>query len=193
MKQNLIFLLKVMTAYAVLAASFSLVGPFLPEAHRLDDPTRSASSEHVIGHIVFGMMAGAAGLATRYIVLAGTFTILLDADHLVNFLQIDAVSRMGHSIPFGIISAIIMFLIFGKKDYRLAAISFAAVLSHMSFDTLLQAGNFPLYTPFYSQEIVFQGTDWIFLQVIAIGLVGIATLYTKIKQKRDTETARNLK
>ena len=185
MKQSLGFLFKAMSAYAILSASFSLIGPFLPEAHKLDDPLASLSVEHVAGHIVFGMTVGAAGLATRYLILAGSFTILLDSDHFINFLQLEAIPRMGHSIPFGITSAVIMVLIFGKKDYLLGAVSFAAVLSHISFDTLLQAGNFPLFTPIYNQEIIFQNTDWILIQVAAVGLVGLTTLCKRIKQRKD--------
>ena len=162
---------KTSLTYGLLAAGFSLIGLLLPYGISPKDPLESASVEHVVGHIVFGMMAAFASLSFRYIMLGGMFAIILDSDHLVNFLNLEMISRMGHSIPFAILAPIVLMLIFGKKDYLLGAIAFAAVFSHISFDTLLGTGTFPILIPFSSHITDFQASDWIIFQLIAFGVV----------------------
>ncbi|MGI0009999.1 MAG: hypothetical protein ACREAE_01200 [Nitrosopumilaceae archaeon] len=100
----------------MLATSFSVIGTFLPEKQYLDSPLASLTVEHVLGHILFGAAAGAAGLSLRYLLVGGSFAIILDSDHLIHFIGIEAIPKMGHSIPFAIISVIGMMLIFGKKN-----------------------------------------------------------------------------
>ena len=81
-----------------------------------------------------------------------------------------------------------MMLVFGRRDFLLGAIAFAAVFSHMSIDTIIAytSGEFPLFIPFSDYITSFQGTDWIILQLVAIIAVVIAKLVTekkRIKQK----------
>jgi hypothetical protein len=151
----------------------------LPSATLQPDPISSLSAEHVVGHIVWGMMAGAVSLSLRYFFLAGSFAIILDSDHLINFLNIDAVGRMGHSIPFAIFAMIVMMVCFGRREYLLGSISFAAVFSHMSFDTVLGSGDFPILTPFSNYVTDFSGIDWIFLQLVAVSVVLIAKILVR--------------
>jgi len=183
-------LFKTTLVYGVFAACFSIIGLLLPTAVLPNDPLESATIEHVVGHIIWGMMAAFATLSLRYIFVGGLFAIILDADHLVGFLSIESVSRMGHSIPFALLVPIGMMLIFGKRDFILGAISFAAVFSHLSFDTLLDFGSFPLHVPFSNLVITFQGTDWIILQLIAVGAVISAKLITekRVNKKSLDET-----
>ena len=98
---------------------------------------------------------------------------------------------MVHSLPFAIIIAVIMLYVFGKKDYRLAAISFSAIISHIAFDTWFvgqihpdSTGGFPLFSPFTVEIIKFQGLDWLYLEILAIVIIGIiAVLNRKISIK----------
>jgi len=90
---------------------------------------------------------------------------------------------MAHSVSFGLIAILVMMIIFGKRDYLLGAISFAAVLSHISFDILLNGGSeFPFFTPFTSELTIFQEYDWILMQIAAIILVGISVLISRRKK-----------
>ena len=90
-----------------------------------------------------------------------------------------------------IIIGVIMLLILGKKDYRLAAISFSAIISHIAFDTWFtgqlypgSSTGFPLFSPFTVEIIRFQGLDWLYLEILAIAIVGIiAILNHKISIK----------
>ena len=119
----------------------------------------------------------------KYFLIGGIFPIILDSDHLIQFLGMEVVPRMAHSVSFGLISIIVMMMIFGKRDYILGAISFAAVLSHISFDILLGGGSvFPFFTPFITEETIFQELDWILMQICAVILVGISVFISRRKK-----------
>jgi len=189
------FFIKACAVFSILSFGFSLTG----FAFHADDSSiigtplivSNPSLEHIFGHLFFGMIAGAISLSLRYIFLSGALALLLDADHLLQFLDVEMISRMVHSLPFAIIIAVIMLYVFGKKDYRLAAISFSAIISHIAFDTWLagqihpgSTGGFPLFSPFTLEIIKFQGLDWLYLEILAVVIVGIiAVLDRKISIK----------
>jgi len=190
------FFVKACIIFSVLSFGFSLTGLLFPD----DDSFFYAgnplivshpSFEHIFGHLMFGMIAGAISLSLRYVFLSGAFALLVDADHLLQFFNIEMISRMSHSIPFAIIIAIVMLYVFGKKDYRLAAISFFAIISHIAFDTFLigqiypgSSGGFPLFAPITLEFFQLQGLDWLYLEVLAVGIIGIiAMLDRKISIK----------
>ncbi|MGI0075577.1 MAG: hypothetical protein ACREA5_06510, partial [Nitrosotalea sp.] len=112
--------------------------------------------------------------------------VLIDSDHLIGLTHIDALGRMSHSISFGIISLVVMMILFDKKDWRLGAISFAAVFSHISFDIFDGDPKFPIFTPFYNHLISFPKLDWLYFEIMAIIIIGIATMFTREKEQRVT-------
>ncbi|MBM2852345.1 MAG: hypothetical protein HW420_892 [Candidatus Nitrosotenuis sp.] len=137
------------------------------------------------------MIVGVASMRIRYIATAGIFPIALDADHLIQFLNLEAIPRMGHSILFGFISIPLMMFFAGKKDYLLGAVSFSAVLAHVSFDILLGGTtSFPFFIPIINKMITFQGYDWVVLLLAAIAIVGITRIITKnhITEHKSQET-----
>jgi membrane-bound metal-dependent hydrolase YbcI (DUF457 family) len=141
------------------------------------------------------MIAGAISLSLKYVFLTGAFALLVDADHLLQFFNVEMIGRMTHSFPFAIIIAVILLYVFGKKDYRLAVISFSAIISHIAFDIWLagqiypgSTSGFPLLSPFTVEIIKFQGLDWLYLEILAIAIVGIiAILDRKISIKNHIE------
>jgi len=186
-KRDIIFVTKTTLVYGSLVATFSILGIFLPERQYLDNPlTGGLDIEHILGHIVWGLMVGVAGLSLRYFLIAGSFAIIIDADHLIQFLNIEAIGRMGHSIPFGFVSVILLMIIFGRRDYLLGCIVFAAMLAHISFDTLTGSGNFPLFVPFYDDLVRFPDSFWFVFLLVGIGLVlsGKFWQVTKYKKKQ---------
>ena len=186
--ENFAFIVKTSTLYGILAAVFSLVGLSLSSTYLVGNPLEVSgiSVEHVIGHIVLGLMIGLVTFRLKYFLIGGIFSIILDADHLIQFLGIEVVPRMAHSISFGLIAIFVMMIIFGKRDYLLGAISFAAVLSHISFDILLTGtSEFPFFTPFTSEVTIFQGYDWILMEIVAVMLVGISVLISKRKKMKQ--------
>jgi len=171
---NFSFIIKASALYSVLAFSFSIIGVFLPGGYIVGNPfeVSSITIEHVVGHVIFGLMIGFFSFRVRYFVLAGLFPIILDSDHLIQFFSVEMIPRMAHSIPFGIIAAVTMMIILGKKDFLLGAIAFTAVISHISYDILLGGStSFPFLVPFISGLIQFGGLDWVIFQVLAISIV----------------------
>lgn len=191
MKLDMRFFIKSSIQYVILAGTFSIIGIFLPTRQMDVDPLSSLSIEHVLGHITWGLIAGTAILIAgitiprlRYFFLSGAFAILLDADHLINFLWIEITPRMSHSIIFGVIAAVVMIVLFSKRDYILGAVAFSGVLTHMSFDTFSGGGWFPLFTPVQNEFFIFQTSYWILFELAAImiiGLTAIKTRFTSIK------------
>ena len=188
------FFIKSCVIFSVLSFGFSLTGFLFPDdSYIIGNPliVSNPTLEHIFGHVAFGIIAGAISLSLRYVLLSGALALLVDADHLLQFLDVEMISRMVHSLPFAIIIAVIMLYIFGKKDYRLAAISFSAIISHVAFDTWFvgqinpgSTGGFPLLSPFTVEIFRFQGLDWLYLEILAIAIVGIiAVLNRKISIK----------
>jgi hypothetical protein len=184
------FVLATSGLYAGLATAFSMIGllpisgNLLPTPYLIGNPLEVSgiSVEHVVGHITFGMIAGIATLSVRYLIIAGLFPIALDADHLIQFLNLEAIPRMGHSFVYAIISVPIMMYVLGKRDYRLGAISLASVLTHVSFDVLLSGkmgSSFPILIPFSSQTVTLIEYDWILFLAAAAIIVGTGTFITK--------------
>lgn len=178
MKEVVSLIIKASLVYCALAAAFSLVGIPLAEktiAHQ--NPLGAISLREVVGHVLWGLIAGIVTLSLRYVILGGFFAVLIDADHLVGLIPIDSISRMSHSLAFGAIAIIVMLLLFGKKKYLLAAVAFAGVFTHMSYDTFAgEDGQFPLFAPFYTKVIHFPNTDWIFFEIAAIIIVGVVAV-----------------
>jgi len=188
------FFVKSCVIFSVLSFGFSLTGFLFPDdSYIIGSPliVSSPTLEHIFGHVAFGIIAGAISLSLRYVFLSGALALLVDADHLLQFLDVEMISRMVHSLPFAIIIAVIMLYVFGKKDYRLAAISFSAIVSHIAFDTWLagqihpgSTSGFPLFSPLTIEIFQLQGLDWLYLEILAVVIVGIiAVLDRKISIK----------
>jgi hypothetical protein len=176
---NVFFIVKTCSVYGAIAFSFSMLGLILPDAFVVGNPLQvsGVSFEHIFGHILWGLAIGIASFSFRYAIIAGLFPIILDFDHWLQFLGIEMIPRMAHSITFGIIAVVIMMLIFDKKDLRLGAIAIAAVFSHMSFDIFLGGSTkFPLFVPWNSQVVTFSGTDWIIFEFVAISIIFVSSV-----------------
>ena len=195
MKDIIKFILKNSIIFASISFGFSIIGGLFPSSEHtfvIGNPlvVSSVTYEHVIGHIFWGAVIGLGTLSIRYIILGGSFAILLDADHLLQFLDIELVSRMSHSIPFAVVATIVFFLVFRGKDLRLCAVAFAAVLSHIAFDVFLAdvafgtSTKFPLFSPFILETVKFQGLDWLGIEIIGVAIVAVVSYLVKRKEIR---------
>lgn len=172
--------------YGLLAFGFSTLSLVLPNSFLVGNPLEVSgiSFEHVAGHIIFGIIAGIATFSLRYAILCGVLTIVLDFDHWLQFLNLEMIPRMAHSIPFGIIVFTILLIIFGKKDLRIPAIALGAVFSHISFDIFhTGTSKFPLFVPFTTQMFTLSGFDWILMEILAFGIIAILSIIYRKKQK----------
>lgn len=189
LKKDTSFVIKTTILFFVLSASFSFVGMLLPEKGHLENPTGGLNLHEIGGHLFWGLVAGAVFLSARYAIITGIFAVLIDSDHLIALLHVDALNRMSHSIAFGAIAVIVLMALFGRKDYRLGAAAIAGVLSHLAFDTFAGSDRrFPLFVPFYNHQIIFQNIDWIYFEVAAIVIVGIVMLLVKRKETQVQNT-----
>ena len=195
LKDSIKFILKNSIIFALVSLGFSMIGALFPESEFtfvIGNPlvVSSVTYEHVLGHIFWGAIIGLGTLSIRYIILGGSFAIFLDADHLLQFLDIELVSRMSHSIPFAVIVSIVFFVVLRRKDIRICAVAFGAVLSHIAFDIFLadvalnSDTEFPLFSPFTFETVSFQGLDWLGIQIIGITIVAVVSYFYKRKQIR---------
>ena len=195
MKDHIKFILKNSIIFAIVSFAFSMIGAFFPESEFtfvIGNPlvVSSVTYEHVLGHIFWGAVIGLGTLSIRYIILGGSFAIFLDSDHLLQFLDIELVSRMSHSIPFAVIVSIVFFVILRGKDIRICAVAFGAVLSHIAFDIFLadvllnSDTKFPLFSPFTFETVSLQGLDWLGIQIIGVSMVAITSYLYKRKEIR---------
>ena len=195
MKKILKFVLKNSIIFATVSFAFSMIGAFFPESEFtivIGNPlvVSNVTYEHVLGHVFWGAIIGLGTLSIRYIILGGSFAIFLDSDHLLQFLDIELVSRMSHSLPFGVIAVIVFFVITRGKDIRICAVAFGAVLSHIAFDIFLadvafnSDTKFPLFSPFTFETVSFQGLDWLVIQIIGVSIVAAVSYFHKRKEIR---------
>ena len=195
MKDVLKFILKNSIIFALVSFGFSAIGAFFPESEFtivIGNPlvVSSVTYEHVLGHVFWGAIIGLGTLSIRYIIIGGSFAIFLDSDHLLQFLDIELVSRMSHSIPFAVIVTIVFFVISKGKDVRLCAVAFGAILSHIAFDIFLAdvalgtGTNFPLFSPFTFETVSLQGLDWLGIQIVGVSLVAITSYFFKRKEMK---------
>ena len=193
MKDTVKFILKNSIIFALVSFGFSVIGALFPESEFtfvIGNPlvVSGVTYEHVLGHVFWGAIIGLGTLSIRYIILGGSFAIFLDSDHLLQFLDIELVSRMSHSIPFAIIASIVFFIILRGKDIRICAVAFAAVLSHIAFDVFLadvtfsSSTNFPLFSPFTFETVSLEGLDWLGIQIIGVALVAITSYFYRRKE-----------
>ena len=183
---NIFFIVKTSVVYGGIAFGFSILGLILPDRFIVGNPLEVSgiSFEHVFGHILWGLVAGIASFSFRYAILSGLFPIILDFDHWIQFLGIEMIPRMAHSVTFGFIAVLIMISIFGRKDLRLIAITIASVFSHLSFDIFLTGTTeFPLFVPFILNNLTFSGMSWILFEFLAVTIIFVASIIFFRKQK----------
>jgi hypothetical protein len=195
MKDHIKFILQNSIIFAGISFGFSIIGGLFPSSEHtfvIGNPfvVSGITVEHVVGHIFWGAIIGLGTLSIRYIILGGSFAILLDADHLLQFLDIELVARMSHSIPFAIIAVVAFFIILRGKDLRIAVVAFGAVLSHIAFDIFLAdvgfntSTTFPLFSPFILDRIEFTGLDWLGVEIIGVVIVAVVSYLAKRKEIR---------
>ena len=184
---DLFFIFKISLLYGLFSFGFSIISLFLPDSFIVGNPllVSGISFEHVIGHIMWGFVAGIVTFSIKYAILCGLLPIILDFDHLLQFLDLEMIPRMAHSVPFGIIVFVILMLLFGKKDLRIPAISLAAVFVHISFDIFLVGKTeFPLFIPLTTHMFSFEGNSWIYFLTFGIAIIFILSAIQLKKQRK---------
>lgn len=198
LKSNLFFILKISGLFALCSFLFSIIGLDIlnfgfsfPSAYVVGNPFQVSeiSVEHLLGHVLWGLVVGVATFSVRYVILGGLFPIALDTDHLMQFLDLEMIPRFSHSILFAILIFVIFYFLFGKKDIRLPVLASVSVFVHISLDILIGAdgySQFPFLIPFVGDMIKFDSFTWIFFEVISIIPVFLVSVYYLRKRNKSS-------
>ncbi len=201
MKTGIKFFLKNSMVFASISFAFSMIGLMFAGSEDsliIGNPlvVSGITIEHVLGHILWGGVIGLATLKIRYILLGGSFGILIDADHLLQFFELEMISRMSHSLPFAVLVFVLFYFVFERKDIRLAIVAFGAVISHIAFDIFNIAvilpgpaigAAFPLFAPISTKTIELEGIMWLILMIFGFMTVLVVTLLRK-KVDNDSQS-----
>ena len=195
-RSNFIFLIKISGLFALCSFLFSLIGlipsHFLdfghfPDSQIIGNPLEVSliSFEHLLGHVIWGLAIGVSTFSVRLFILAGLFPLALDADHLIQFFDLEMIHRFSHSVLFAVVIFIVFYFLFGKNDIRLPILASASVFAHISFDIILSGvSEFPFLIPFVGDTIEFGGISWIVFEIFSIIPVILASIFYLRNQKR---------
>lgn len=187
---NFFYIIKISGLFALCSFSFSLIGLdelklvdfgfSFPLAYVVGNPLEVSgiSAEHLLGHVSWGLVIGIATFSIRYVILAGLFPLALDADHLIQFLDLEMIPRFSHSVLFAIVIFIVFYFLFGKKDIRLPVLASMSVFVHISFDIILGGSSeFPFLVPFMGEMIQFEGFSWFVFEALSVIPVFLTSVF----------------
>ncbi len=130
------------------------------------------------GHFLFGLVAGAATGRLLPALLAGLEAVLIDSDHLVAAAGFSIDARLSHSLPFILLSSLLIAWAgrrsFALSPYVIVAVTLASLLTHLAFDTAAGDGSFPLLFPLSIGFYDLPYLAWPILEVWAICLCLVA-------------------
>jgi hypothetical protein len=117
---QLLVIILVSLIFGALGFLYSFVG-FLDQTPIISlEPFRGLTIEEIGGHFLFGFIVGIAFKNVKISILIGLMAVTIDADHLLSATGFDIQGRIDHSIPFAILSSILMSLITSKIYYKIS-------------------------------------------------------------------------
>jgi hypothetical protein len=117
---QLLIIILVSLIFGALGFLYSFVG-FLDQTPIISlEPFRGLTIEEIGGHFLFGFIVGIAFKNLKISILTGLMAVTIDADHLLSASGFDIQGRIDHSIPFAILSSILMGLITSKIYYKIS-------------------------------------------------------------------------
>jgi hypothetical protein len=165
--------------FGAVSLSWSLLGLLFPFAVPYEVAYSPALLAEVVGHFLFGLVAGAATGRLAPALLAGLEAVLIDSDHLMAAAGFSIDARLSHSVSFALLSS---FLIaragrrraFASNSYAIMAVTLASFLTHLAFDIASGDGFFPLFFPLSVGPIDLPYLTWPILEVGAVCLCLLA-------------------
>lgn len=158
--------------FGAVSLSWSLLGLLFPSLGPYSGHFTPALLAEVGGHFLFGLVAGAATGRRLPALLAGLEAVLIDSDHIVAAAGFPIDARLSHSLPFMLLSSLLVAWAgskaFGLGRYGLVAVTLAASLTHLSFDIVAGDGSFPLFFPLSAG---FYGLPYLAWPVLEAGAV----------------------
>src|SRR5919199_3898615 len=78
------------------------------------EPFRLLTINEIGGHFLFGVIVSIPMRNVKVSILMGLMALTIDSDHLLNLSGFHIQARIDHSIPFGIMSSILMGFVAGR-------------------------------------------------------------------------------
>jgi len=164
--------------FGAVSLSWSLLGllfPFVTPFHAVYSP---ALLVEVGGHLLFGLVAGAATGRLAPALLAGLEAVLIDSDHLMAAAGFPIDARLSHSVFFVLLSSFLVARAgrrrgFASNSYVIMAVTLASFLTHLAYDIVAGDGDFPLFFPL---SVSFHDLPYIAWPVLEAGAVFLCLL-----------------
>jgi hypothetical protein len=133
-------IIKLLCVIISLASVFGLLGFLYSFFGLLDttkniislDPFRLLTVEEIGGHFLFGFIVSIPLRNIKTSILIGLMALTIDSDHLLNIAGFHIQGRIDHSIPFAIVSSILMGFIAYRIYFKILGEKDASLLSRLS-------------------------------------------------------------
>jgi len=96
------------------------------------DPFRLLTINEIGGHFLFGAIVSIPLRNIKVSILMGLMALTIDSDHLLNLTGFHIQARIDHSIPFAIISSILMGLVAGRVYFNISRENHTHTTSYQS-------------------------------------------------------------
>jgi len=199
-KSQLLTITLVPLAFGALAFLYSFFGwvQHVTNTYFQFQPFQVPTVQEIGGHFLFGYAAALLSRNVKIGVMTGLMALTIDFDHLLSVVGLENQTRLAHSIPFAIMSCILIGIFVsrffkrssttraGKERYskdqnsiftdkifsQFLIITLIAFLSHIAFDVLVdEQARFPLFAPFSFNEFIIP-------TVYALPIEAVAALIT---------------
>ncbi len=165
--------------FGALSLSWSLLGLLFPFAVPYEAVYSPALLAEVVGHFLFGLVAGAATGRLAPALFAGLEAVLIDSDHLMAAAGFPVDARLSHSVFFIVLSSLLIARAgrrraFAPNSYAIMLVTLASLLTHLAFDIASGDGFFPLFFPLSAGSYDLPYPAWPILEVGAVCLCLLA-------------------
>ena len=185
-KIQLLTIILIPLAFGALAFLYSFFGLVEHVANTYNfqfQPFQVPSVQEIGGHFLFGYAAALPSRSIKISVITGLMALTIDFDHLLSAVGLVNVTRLAHSIPFAIMSCILMGVFVSRffkrsstraekvtpsapshskkvryskdQNSKFLIITLTAFLSHIAFDVFVdEQARFPFFAPFSFNEFM---------------------------------------
>jgi len=165
--------------FGAVSLSWSLLGLLFPFAVPYKVAYSPALLAEVVGHFLFGLVAGAATGRLAPALLAGLEAVLIDSDHLMAAAGFSIDARLSHSLSFILFSSFLVARAgrrreFASNSYAIMAVTLASFLTHLAYDIASGDGFFPLFFPLSVAAYDLPYLTWPILELGAVCLCLLA-------------------
>jgi hypothetical protein len=119
---QLLIIISLSLIFGALGFLYSVAGFFDHQTEKIVslDPFRALTIKEIGGHFLFGFIISIPFKNVKICILTGLMALTIDSDHLLNITGLHIQGRIDHSIPFAILSSILMAIVTSKVYYKLA-------------------------------------------------------------------------